>query len=306
MKKKIESIYIRFDYGILLPFFGIFPYKLGRFFAKCRGALYFYFQRDWRSFTFGDTELFKRTLNSYKIIIPNLNNKEYTKLTRQRYIYQSVEEYEAVLLSQGKFPLAEVVYEGEKEVFEYIQKNPHCVFITGHFGNSLAGVCFLEFLGIPILGMSSSVTKNSNVHPSITKLYNEKYKAIAKRLNGGDVIDIEGNAKKFMDFLKKTGSLIIIADLPPASVNEVPLFKDFFGKKRGFASGASKLSKSVNGKIIPFVSYYENGKYIMKFGDLKNDPYNFLENEIQKRPYLWWACDLLEEYKIKEGTVNEI
>jgi len=305
MKQKFQNIYIGFDYGVVLPFFALLPYKMGRFLAKCRGAVYFYLKRDWRSFTFGDDTLHDRAFRGLKSIVTNRSEKEYKLLLRSRYIHQSIEEYEAVLLRKGKFPAVEVEYRGLEAVEKSIAENPHCVFITAHFGNSLAGVSFLEVLGVPVLGMSSDVTKKDMVNNSITKLYDEKYKAIGAKLNGGEVIDIEGNTKKFLKFLKQKGSLIIIADLPPTHHNETPEFREFFGEKRGFASGATKLASSANSKIIAFVSYYLNGKYIMQFSQENQEPYSFLEQEINKRPNLWWASDLLELYPKKESK-NEI
>lgn len=211
-------------------------------------------------------------------------------------MHQSIEEFESVLLDKNKFNLADVKYIGADRVEEQIAKNQHVVFITSHFGSSLPAVTFLERFKVPILGMSSNVTNGEKVNPAITNLYFNKYRAIAKHLNGGDVIDVEGNAKKFLHFLKKKGSLIIIADLPPGHPNETPVWKTFFGKKRGFASGATKLANSTNSKIIPFVCYYEDESYVMKFGDLEGDPYSFLEEEIRKRPEMWWASDLLDIY----------
>lgn len=306
MKKKLSNIWTGIDYGGVLPFFGIFPYRVGRALAYGRGCLNYHLKRDWRSFTFGDTGLYDRAYRAYKTIVPGLGEKEYKKLLRQRYAYQSIEEFEAALLAKGKFPGARVRYEGLEKVKEYVKQNPNVVFITSHFGNSLAGVSFLEVLGVPILGMSSNVTKNENVHRSITKLYEEKYKAIAKHLNGGDVIDIEGNRKTFMNFLKNKGSLIIVADLPPTRHNKIPAFRKFFGETRGFASGAAKFCESANTRMIPFVSFYEKGEYVMRFAPLDMEPYAFLQEQIAQRPSMWWASDLLELYGKKKENIDEV
>jgi lauroyl/myristoyl acyltransferase len=300
MSKRLENLWIWFDYGIFLPFLTLFPYKYGRYLAALRGYLYSLIKRDWRSFTFDDTSLWQRTYNSYKEICPHLSHNEHIKLVKKRYMHQSIEEYEGVLLDKDNFNHIQVTYIGLKNVEEQIAKNPHAVFVTAHFGSSLLGITFLNKLNIPLLVMSSNVVEHEKVHPTITNFFLKKYRGIDRYMNGGEVLDIEGNGKKFLNFLKKIGSLVIISDLPPNNANETPVFKMFFGQKRGFASGAQKLAKSTNSIIIPFVCYFEDNGFVMKFGDLEKDPYSFLEEEISVRPELWWASDLLEIYKKEE------
>lgn len=297
-KKKLTYLYVWLDYGVILPFLTLLPQKLGRYGARLRGIVYYHKQRDWRSFTFGDHDLWARVHRSYRAMFPDLEESRVETLAQERYIHQSIEEYETTALIMGNFPTNRVEYEGLEEVLSIVEQNPHHVFITAHFGSSLVGVHFLHALGIPVLGMSSNVTKHPIVHPVITKLYRQKYDAIGRFLNGGEVIDREGNTRTFFKFLKNRGSLVIIADLPPSSVNEEAHYVPFFNQYRGLASGAKKLSETTQCKIIGFVSYFENGKHVLKF-DTDNDAYRFLENEIIKRPGMWWASDMLEMYPVK-------
>lgn len=298
MKQKLHYIYIWFDYSMLLPFLAFLPQKTGRYLAKLRGILYFYKKRDWRSFTFKDYELFNRTYQAYQEMFPELDHESLLNLVKQRYISQSIEEFESALIVQKKYHTIGVKYVGMEKVQEYLQKEKKAIFTTGHFG-SIVGLTYLHIFKNPTLHMASNVTKQKIVHPSITNFYIKKYLVGNDYMNGGEVLDVEGNNRKFFSFLKKNGSLSTIADLPANPQNEVPLWKEFFGKTRGFATGLQRLSNATNTKIIPYVCYYENGTYIMKFGSLDEDIYKFLENEIRMKPHLWWAADLLPTYTTK-------
>lgn len=300
MTRLFLRLYTWFDYSLILPLIALLPIKIGRRLASLRGTLYFKYNRDWRTFTFGDNDLFDRTFKSYRQIRPKDSEPQIRELVRQRYIYQSLEEYEAHLVINGRFQKQVIRFENTEPVKHLLTTNANIVFITGHFGASLEAVTQLKYFGVPVLGMSSSITRDDRVHPSITRFYDKKYRAIAKYLNGGDVIDIEGNAKQFYRFLRQQGSLIIIADLPPASSNEEPIYRRFFHEDRGFASGPTKLAQSANTQLVPFVCFYENGGYVMRFGAPGNEPYQFLEQEFGSRPHMWWAADILPLLPIKE------
>lgn len=285
-----------------MPFLTLLPYAWGRNAAYARGYLYGLLKRDWRCFTFGDDALWERTYRAYETLCPNVNHDERLELVRKRYINQSIEEFEGALLDKDRFGSMGVTYIGIESVEASLAKNGHAVFVTAHFGSSLLGITLLKRLGVALLVMSSNVVEHEKVHPTLTKFFLKKYRGIDRYMNGGEVLDIEGNGKKFLSFLKKRGSLVIIADLPPNSANEIPAWKMFFGKERGFAAGAGKLAASTDSEIIPFVCYFENNRYVVKFGDFEKDPYAFLEEEIGYRPEFWWAADMLEIYKKSEDT----
>ena len=293
MSSMLKNLWIWFDYGVFLPSLTFLPYKWGRSVASFRGYLYGLIKRDWRSFTFGDNALWERTYKAYEEICPKLSHDALLELVKRRYMYQSVEEFEGALLDKDRFNHIKVKYIALESVEERIAKNPHAVFVTSHFGSSLLSITFLKRLGIPLLVMSSNVVEHEKVHPTLTKFFLKKYRGIDRYMNGGEVLDIEGNGKRFLSFLKKTGSLVIIADLPPNNANETPAWKMFFGCERGFASGAKKLAESCGSEVIPFVCYFEDGSYVVKFGDERQEPYGFLEEEIGKRPEMWWAADIL-------------
>ncbi len=302
MKTKLHKIYIYLDYEIFLPFCAMLPFSLGRFLASLRGKFYYYIKRDWREFSFGDKGLWNRTLESFKEICPNDNSSKYLEYVEKRYISQSLEEYEAMLIIKNRFHKIPVKYYNENAVLELFEKNPHHVFVTSHFASSIEAFIFLNIFKTPNMIMTSNITKHPMVHKSINKFYDKKYRSIEAFLNGGKMLDAEGNLKQFFRFIKNKGCLTIVADLPPSNPEESDVIKDFFSKKRVFAEGAQRLSQSVKGTVIPYVCYYEKGEYHMVFANLKQDPYEFFEQEIKKRPHLWWAADVLTLLPVKKES----
>ena len=290
---------IWFDYSVLLPFLAFLPNRVGRYFAKLRGVLYYHLKRDWRSFTFGDYTLWDRTYESYKQIFPDLDDRGLRFFVKERYIYQSYEEFEAAKIINRTYMNIPVEYIGKDGVEEYLKEHKNVIFATCHFG-SIVGLINLHIFKRPMIHLASNVTKQSFVHPSITQFYIKKYLVGNEYMNGGEIVDVEDNNKKILKFLKNGGSLSSVADLPAADPHHEAFWAEFFGKKRAFASVIHRLSQKYNVKIVPYVCYYEKGKYIMKFADMSEDIYRFFEKEIQKRPGMWWASDLLSQYATKE------
>ena len=299
MKNRLKNLYIWFDYKVLLPFLAFLPNRLGRYLAKLRGILYFYKKRDWRSFTYGDHEMWDRAYKSYKQIYPKLGHKEILHLTKERSIYQSYEEFEAAKINNRTYMDIPVEYIGRDGVEEYLKEHKNVIFATCHFG-SIVGLINLHVFKKPMIHMSSNVTKQSLVHPSITQFYIKKYLVGDEYMNGGEILDVENNNKKILKFLKNGGSLSSVADLPAANPNHEAFWVEFFGKQRALSSAVHRLSQKYDAKIVPYVCYYEKGKYIMKFADMGEDIYRFFEDEIRKRPGMWWASDLLSHYVEKE------
>ena len=290
---RIEYAYTWFDYAIALPFLALLPRFAGRALAKLRGNFHFALKRDWRAFSFEDSQLHLRTWQAYATICPHLNARKIRRLVRRRYIAQSLEEYETYLLIRGKFTPEEVEYINFDAVKSYTDLNPHTVFVTGHIGPSvMASVCISKF-GIPLMGMSSNITRDERVHPAIQRFYTEKYRVFAQYTNEGSIVDAEGNTLKFFRHISKHGSVVIIGDLPPLNSSEQITYESFFNEIRGFAGGPRKLANHAGTKVIGFVCRYNEGRYQMEFSSPDENAYQFLEQQIAREPEQWWAADLL-------------
>lgn len=302
IKRSLNRLYIWFDYEILLFVLAFLPLKLGRYLAKQRGVLYFHKKRDWRSFTFGDHGLWDRVYSSYKELFPDYNDAQLIELVKQRYIYQSYEEYESALNILGKFRRLQVEYEGFENIKPYVDERKSIIFASGHFG-SLYGFLFFDFMTNPMYAMTADIRKDPRVPKSIIKFMLKKYKGFEKNMNGGEFLPFDGNRKKFIKALKNGSNAIIIVDLPANGINEKPFWTDFLGEKRAMASGFHKIAQTTDSVIIPYVTYFENGIYKVKFGKSSQEAHQFLTGHIMKNPQMWWAADLLQSYK-KEDKIE--
>ena len=143
IKNKLKNLFIWLDYEVILYFLAFLPLSWGRYLAKLRGIFYFKKKRDWRSFTFKDYGLYNRVYASYKELLPQASNKKILELVKQRYIYQSYEEYEAALNILGKFIKIPVEYEGFENIERYVEEEKSIIFASGHF-SSLYGFLFFD------------------------------------------------------------------------------------------------------------------------------------------------------------------
>ena len=274
------------------------PRRLGRAMARLRGNLYGVRHRDWREFSFDD-RVYERTLQALIELCPEANSKEIEDFQIKRYEAQSLEEYEAACLCAVVTSSWPVRYEGLESVKKVLAEHGRVVLLTSHFSSSILGTSFLKPLGVPVLGMSSSAVHDPRVHPAISDFYTQKYRAFEPHLNGGSILHREGNTKRFVQFLKRGGALVIVGDLPPEP-SEEGLAKEFLGKERRFAAGAQRLADLFKVPLLAFVceapEITQDGMHCLRFSDPDEDPYGFIARAIAKNPSQWWAMDLLPVY----------
>jgi lauroyl/myristoyl acyltransferase len=287
------------DYALLLPLLAKLPVRWGRSLARARGRLNAKWGRDWRRFSFGDT-VHVRTREVIEQLRADLRPASKQRLYQERFEYQSIEEYEATCLHTGQTSRWPVQYMGLEDVMNVLAKKGRVVFVTSHFSSSILGTAFLGTLGVPVLGMSSNVVDRVEVPPSVSRTYRRKYKAMGRTLNGGEILDREGNTPKFVRFLKKGGAVVIVGDLPPEP-NETPRWANFLGKNRGFASGAQRLSDMLEAPLMSFVCQFEQGQHCVKFSSPGEDPYVFLSQQIERDLGQWWAMDVLNAYPLQNN-----
>lgn len=289
----LQQQWIAWDYGVLLPLLARLPLSWGRRLAAWRGLLYARIQRDWRQFSFQDHNLYARTQQTMRRLLPEADAATLSQAVARRYQMQSIEEWEAACLIIGRdISRWPVTFEGLEDMLTLLQANPRVVFVTAHFGSSILGTVLLQRLGVPILGMSSNIVENPLVHPKISRFYRQKYAAMGRYLNGGQVLDRQGNTNKFVRFLRRGGAVVIVGDLPPEP-HESALIRPFLGASRGFAPGAVKLAKITHASLAAFVCEFNNGSYCLRFSTSGEDPYAFIDRAIRRHPSAWWAADLL-------------
>lgn len=281
-----------FDYGYLLPLMARLPVPLGRVLARLRGLCYARLRRDWRQFSFADTKLWERTEQAMRCVMPAANARAIRRAVTARYVMQSLEELEAAWLSCRDFSSWPVQYDGLEAVQAVIKAHGRVVFVTAHYASSILGTIHLRVLGIPILGMSSNVVEDPRVHPAIGRFYRRKYAAMGPYLQGGQVLDRQGNSRRFARFLKAGGAVVIVGDLPP-DPNETPLPVEWFGQTRCVASGAARLAEMAGAPLVAYVCKYTPQGYKLTFSRPGTPPYQLFEQQIANDPSAWWAADLL-------------
>ncbi len=287
------------DHALLLPLLAKLPVRWGRSLARARGRLNAKWGRDWRRFSFGDP-VHVRTQQVIEQLRADLSQASKQGLFQERFEYQSIEEYEAACLHTGQTSCWPVQYMGLEGVMNVLAAKGRVVFVTSHFSSSILGTAFLGALGVPVLGMSSNVVDRAEVPASVSRTYRRKYKAMGRTLNGGEIMDREGNTPKFVRFLKKGGAVVIVGDLPPEP-NETPRWANFLGEIRGFASGAQRLSELLDAPLMSFVCQFEQGQHCVKFSSPGEDPYVFLSQQIERDLGQWWAMDVLNAYPLQSA-----
>lgn len=288
----LERQWTAFDYCILLPMLARLPLSWGRRLAAFRGLLYAGLERDWRQFSFQDSELYARTGQTIRHLLPEANAAELDKAVARRYQMQSIEEWEAACMIIGRdISRWPVSYKDMEDVQALLKDNPRAVFLTAHFGSSIMGTVMLQKIGLPILGMSSSIVESPDIHPCIRRFYRRKYEAMGRFLNGGRILHLEGNSGKFVRFLKQGGLVVIVGDLP-SGANEEALVRNFLGSSCGFAPGAVRMSRMADAHLLAFVCEYHEGSHQMRFSAPGEDPYAFIGQAIRRTPSSWWAADV--------------
>jgi lauroyl/myristoyl acyltransferase len=280
--------WIAWDYNVLLPLLARFPFSWGRRLAAWRGLLYARLRRDWRQFSFQDNDLYMRTQQAITQLLPEADATEITQAVAQRYQMYSIEEWEGACLIIGRdISYWPVVYEGLEELLALLQDNPRAVFLTAHFGSNILGITLMQRLDIPILTMSSNIVDDLRIHPSIRRFFRKKYAAMGRYANGGQILDREGNASKFVCFLQRGGAVVILGDLSGSHI------RSFLGSSCGLASGPVKLAKITHAPLLAFVCEFNNGSYRLRFSTSGENPYDFIEQAIRGNPSAWWAADQL-------------
>lgn len=293
--------WISLDYGHLLFWLGRLPPRLGRCLAAWRGRLYAILKRDWRAFSFADPALYTRTQQALRDLRPDASARELARLLRQRYVAQSLEEYEAARLIEGGLQGWPVRYEGLEALQRHLAatdgdaSQSRLVFVTAHFGSSILGTGMLHVLGLPVLGMSSKVVDLPQVHPAIGWFFRRKYQALRAHLRGGWIQDHEGNIRVFARFLSQPGAIVVVGDLPPGPT-EQPHWCQALGQTIGVAPGAVKLARLKGAHVLAFVCARDKYGHVLRFSAPGQDPYDFLFDQIRRCPELWWAADLYPLY----------
>ncbi len=303
-KIDVHHLWTAFDYDHLLPLMARLPRWLGRKLAAWRGLIYARLGRDWRQFCLGDQELEQRTHDALKELLPSADPSQLRRAVCQRYVAQSLEELEACQLARSDLRQWPVEWVGLEAVMNAIEQHGRVVFVTAHYSSCVLGVVLLERLGIPVLAMTSNITEDPRVHPSIQRFYRRRKQNGDRYLNGGEVLDRQGNTRRFVQCLRQGGAVVIFGELPP-DPHEEPLILSFLGAHRKLASGPRRLADLAQAPFFSFICEYISTGYRVSFSAPDSSPYDHIEEAIQRNPTAWWAADLLPLLPRVSETADE-
>lgn len=299
----VERLWVTLDYRYLLPLLARLPRTLGRQLATLRGWLYACLERDWRQFSFGDTELAARTRQAHRQMLGAVPAPCLKRSFRRRYAMQSLEELEAAWLIASRLEAIPVRYEGADAVKQALASNGRVVFLIAHAASNLLGTVFLRTFGMPVLGMSSSVVDDPRVPVPVGRFFRQKYAHMSRWLEGGGIVDRQGNTRRFVKFLQTPGMVVVVGDLPP-DPGEAVLYHRFLGQRRGFASGAVRLAQLSGAALMSFSCQYVDGGFVVRFSEAGEHPLDFIERQVAPDPGIWWAADLLPLYPLAEKNAS--
>ncbi len=297
------------DYGLFLPTIARLPVRAGVVLSVARGCVHFLLDLDWRSISLRKGFVRRRTLGAMKRLRPHRGKGAWWVKTLQRFITNSREEYEASLLGRRDmtFLLDSARVEGIEPLLEAQRAGVGVVLLTPHFDSYITGIALLGMLGLRINAMTTMVTADSRVFPSIQRYWVEKFRGMERWMNGGKILFYETSTRFFYKALKRGEALVIGAELPPTSPRSW-LAVRFLGKRRKLASGPVRIARKTGSLLCPFSCEYKRpGVYHLVCStpvDLRDGlsdrevdgMYDFFNKLIENKPERWWASDLMTAY----------
>ncbi|MGZ5007137.1 MAG: lysophospholipid acyltransferase family protein [Methylobacter sp.] len=300
--KMIKTLHI-FDYTVFLPSIARLPLVAGYALSALRGKINGFVKRDWRSMALGTRHIFRRSTEGYRMLFPDAPDAFLQTLVRERYETESREEFEGRLIAAERVAQLNCRIYPDKFIQACLQRKRGLLLLTPHFDSFMLGIAFLGMAGVKINVMTSAVTNDSRVDPSVSKHFFKKYRGMERIMNGGRMLDREDGIRPFYQMLERGECLVILADAP-ATDRGTKVTTEFLGAQRRLADGALRMALKTGSDLGAFVCRFERtGCYSLIGGPILNtaDPlaqdkaYKFLSEEIMTSPGRWWAVDLLPE-----------
>ncbi len=289
------------DYGVLLPLLARLPLAAGYAMSAWRGWLNGRAGRDWRSVALGSRHVARQSAAGYRMLNPKADEETVRAWVRARFAAESREEFEGRLMAAGRAGELRRSVGPENFLRACLARERGLLLLTPHFDSFTLGVAFLGLAGVKVNLMSSAITNDSRVTPSVRRHFFRKYRGMERFMNGGRVLDQEAGLRPFYRMLERKESVVILADAPAVSRNAT-VAPHFLGARRLLAGGGMRMAQRTGSDIGAFVCRYAGpGRYRLEGGPIlrAEDPaapdavYGFLSGAILESPGRWWAADLL-------------
>ena len=290
------------DFAVLLPFMARLPIALGHRLAAWRGRFNALAGRDWRSMALGFRHIRSHCVGAYAQLAPGAGNEDHVRWTRERFVAEARDEYEARLTMARRVEELQCEIVAPFDVRQALCKRERgLVLLTPHYQSFFLGIAFLaRASGARLNSMSSSVTSDPRVDPAVQRHFDDKYRAL-ERYIGGSVPDHETGTRQFYRMLQRHEVLVILADAPVLP-DGAAMTVDFLGGPRQLAGGALRMARATGSDVGAFVCRHLGGKrYRIEMSAIGAandertiaDAYRFLGRAIEADPGGWWASDLV-------------
>lgn len=293
------------DYGWLLPGLGRLPLALGYRLAQARGRLHAAVGSDWRSLSLGFRHVSERSAEAYAQLFPQADPRQIHRWRVERYLTEARYQYECELLIQGRIEELNCTYGVDRERYLEQTAGRGLLLLSPHFDGFIHGVSLLGLLfkasGRPVNLLTSALVRDERVHPDIQAHYAGTYRCMARYLNGGQALDMEGGSQAFIDMLARGEVVVMAADAPPLHYGAV-MQQEFLGAPRRLAGGALRMATKAGARVGGYLCHYRGrARYEMELtavhdaGDASAlaPLYHFFSDAILREPGKWWASDLL-------------
>ena len=294
------------DFRYLLPLFGKLPLPLGQQLSVIRGWLMEKVDYDWRSIALRHRYIRTRTIEAMKIIMPRAKERIWKRKTRQRFMHNSREEWQAVLFGRSvmKTINRHSVVEGLDDLLSIQQASRGVVTVGCHFDSFCMGMVLMGMKGLKVNVINTKAIEDPLIHPDVRAFFQKKYRNMEYHMNGKMEYH-ETHLSFFYRALERGETVALMGDIPGSKSTAMI---DFLGTRFKMPVGAWHMAIKTNSLLSGFICVHEGvGRYrVVCLPPSVPNPvspidallpiYAFLEGWIQKMPERWVSADLLPAY----------
>ena len=293
------------DYGRLLPWLGRLPLGVGSRLAHARGRLHAAVGSDWRSLSLGFRHVSERSGEAYAQLFPQADPRQIRRWQVERYLTEARYQYECTLVIEGRLEELSCNYRVDRERYLEQTAGRGLLLLSPHYDSFVLGVGLVGLLFKPagrrVNLLTSAMVKDARVHPAIQAHFADTYRTMARYMNGGCSVDMEGGSQPFIDMLARGEVVVMAGDAPPLHYGAV-MQQEFLGAQRKLAGGALRMAAKAGARVGGYLCHFRGpGRYEVDFTAVQDVAdaaslaplYRDFSQAIEREPGRWWASDLL-------------
>jgi lauroyl/myristoyl acyltransferase len=281
------------------------PVSMSEAVARTRGNLRYFLDLDWKSTSLGYPFVRENTEKAMGLI--SSSGCTHSSV-RERFVHQSREELEGILCSLpvGRWP-QKVEFENIHFVEEVREKGHGLILLTAHFDSSISGSIFLADLGYTVNLFYDDVVYDKAVPFFLRSFFHDKYAAMRRRFNDGDMISRD-NLMEVHRRLRKGEILVWLYDILLSRPGTIEV--EFLRRRYAAPDSVVKMALQTNSYLGAYLTQWlGNGRYRTSFmkpvlpsenanpNSFIREYYAFLSDFITASPERWWIADALINFK---------